>query len=221
MAESYNDDDDLNRLKQWWKENGVALVLGAGVGLAAIMGWQWWQAHTEAQALEAAGLYEQLESKLRQGSAGEAAQELAQRLKTEYSGSPYATQAALALARSGVEREDYNAAIEQLKWVVSYTDQEAMRHIARVRQARLLWAQDKVDAALTLLRQDHPPTFTPLYAELEGDIHAETGQTEAAREAYSKALQGLALDDDRNPLLRKLQEVGGMPEVSAPAGETS
>jgi len=228
MAESFNEDDDLARLKQWWKENGLALVLGAGVGLAAILGWQWWQAHVEATAMEASALYDDFRSNLSKGDAGDETQALAEQLRSDFSGTPYATQAALSLARYYVEREEYKPAIEQLKWVVSYTDQEAMRHIARVRQARLLWAQDKSEQALELLNQDHPAAFTPLYAELKGDISAEAGELEAAREAYRNALQEMPVDSDKLALQRKLQDVGGTVEtVVEPAsnpgsnGETS
>ncbi len=218
MAESFNEDDDLRRLKQWWRENGLALVLGAGVGLGAILGWQWWQAHTESQAMQAAGLYEEFRANLSQGDSGEKPRSLVQRLREDFGGTPYATQAALALARFHVEREDYNGAIEQLKWVVSNSDQEAMRHIARVREARLLWAQDNSEQALALLDQAHPDAFIPLYAELKGDINAEAGDQDAARKAYRAALQALPVQTDKLGMQRKLQNVGGKIET---AGETT
>lgn len=221
MAESFNEDDDLRRLKTWWRENGLALVLGAGVGLAAILGWQWWQAHVEAQAMQASGLYDDFRVALDAGGADDKTLELAARLKSDYTGSPYATQAALGLARYQVEREDYNAAIEQLEWVVDYSEQESMRHIARVREARLLWAQDKSEAALQLLDASHPPAFAALYAELKGDIHAEAGERDAAQAAYQIALQNLPVDTDKLPLERKLQDVGGNLETDNASGDSA
>lgn len=212
MAETFNEDDELRQFKQWWRDNGLALVLGAGVGLAVILGWQWWQAHTESQSMQASGIYDEFRASLTQGDANEKTQALMQRLRDDFSGTPYATQASLVLARYNVEREDYNAAIEQLEWVVSNSDQEAMREIARVREARLLWAQDKSDQALALLDQVHSPAFNPLYAELKGDIHAQDGDQEAAREAYSSALQTLPAGSDKVGLERKLQNVGGTAE---------
>lgn len=222
MAESFNEDDDLQRLKKWWSENGLALVLGAVVGLGGIGGWQWWKEHTNAVRLEASAVYNQFHINLEGGELTDATQALADRLKSDFKRTPYAAQAALSLARYEVEKEDYGAAIEQLQWVTANANQEAMQNIARVREARLLWAQDKSAEALRLLQHKHPPAYTPLYAELSGDIHADANDMDAARSAYEKALNSLTPDEDRSALERKLQDAGGPSgAVTVATGEPS
>lgn len=222
MAESFEQDDDLRRLKNWWSENGLALVAGAIVGLAGIGGWQWWKAHTTARETQASAIYNQFRVDLQSGKDKDATLGLAERLKDDFKSTPYAAQAALGLAHYNVQKEDYKAAIQELQWVTDNAGQEAMRNIARVREARLLWAQDENDKALKLLQHKHPVAYTPLYAELEGDIKTEAGDLEAARAAYQKALQGLSPDEDPSALERKLQNVGGDSSVvAAPNGESS
>lgn len=207
MAESYNEDDDLQRLKSWWQQNWLALVLGVGTGLGAILAWQGWNAYVDDRARNAAEHYTQLYARLTQGDLGERSSDLVNTLREDFAATPYAAQGALLYAERLVAAERYDDALAQLQWVATYADQDGMRHIARVRQARLLWAQDKPDRALGELAHDHPEAFAPLYAELAGDIHAATGEREAAQAAYRRALMHLPADADPAPLQRKLDNV--------------
>lgn len=209
MAEyGIEEDDELAGIKEWWRDNGLALVLGAVAGIAAIAGWQGWQAWQENRANEAAVAYSEFQRALNSGNAEpDKVVEPAERLQSDYGSTPYAAQAGLAVAGYFVERGDIARATDSLQWVVDYADQPPLRHIARVRQARLLWAQDQSGAALEKLDHDYPSAFAPLYEELAGDIQAEAGDREAARNAYRNALKNLPPDTDPAPLKRKLDAV--------------
>ena len=207
MADSYNEDDELQKLKDWWRQNGLALVLGVGAGLGAILAWQGWDAYVDNRARGAASQYAELRGLLAEGELGDAARAAVQSLREDYAATPYAAQGALMYAQRLVEAERYDDALAQLTWVVEYADQTAFRHIARVRRARLLWAQDKPEEALALLDRDQPEAFVSLYGELAGDIHAAAGDREAARDAYRRALAHLPEDADAAPLQRKLDAV--------------
>lgn len=204
-----DEDEDLERLKRWWKDNGLALVLGLVVGIAAIAAWQGWQAWQEQQAIEAVKAYNEFQAALK-GSAGpDKLASMVAQLQANYSDSPYAAHAGLALAEYFAVRGMLGRAIESLGWVVNNAAQAPLRHIARVRQARLLWGQGKAEAALANLQHAHPPAFTSLYAELMGDIHAAAGREAQARQAYRRALEHLPPAADPVPLQRKLDAVAG------------
>jgi predicted negative regulator of RcsB-dependent stress response len=187
MADSYNEDDDLQRFRQWLRQNGLALVMGVGAGLGAILAWQGWNVYVDDRARGAAEEYTQLRDVLSGGELG--------------------AQGALLYAERLVAAERYDDALAQLQWVTSYADQAGLRHIARVRRARLLWAQDQREEALALLEHDHPEAFESLYGELAGDIHAAGGDYAAAQIAYRRALEYLPADADPAPLQRKLDNV--------------
>ncbi|MFO7642581.1 MAG: tetratricopeptide repeat protein, partial [Candidatus Competibacteraceae bacterium] len=40
--EQYNDDERVDDLKKWWKDNGASIIAGIVLGLIAIFGWQYW-----------------------------------------------------------------------------------------------------------------------------------------------------------------------------------
>lgn len=207
MADSYNEDDDLRRLKEWWQQNGLALVLGVTVGLAAILAWQGWNAYVDNRAGHAAEHYSQLREALVDGDLNGAAKREVATLREKYTATPYAAQGALLYAQQLIAAERYDEALAQLQWVTTYADQVGLRHIARVRRARLLWAQDKGEEALALLEHDHPAAFDSLYGELAGDIHAANGDYRAAQDAYRRALEHLPDDADPAPLRHKLDNV--------------
>ena len=49
----YDDEDQAQRLKQWWKENWKALAAGLLLGLGGIIGWDQYKAHGQAKSAEA------------------------------------------------------------------------------------------------------------------------------------------------------------------------
>lgn len=185
--ETFNEDQELERLKTWWKQNGLALIVGLAVGIVGVLSWQGWQMYTQHQAEQASRLYMEMRAQFELGEA-ETGLDLAQRLKNEYSGTPYAAQAALAEAAHHVSQGQRDQAISNLQWVMSYADDDELALIARLRQAKLLWDAGQGEDALALLDTDTPKGFVPLYQELRGDILLETGRQAEAREAYREAL---------------------------------
>lgn len=217
MADTYNEDDELSRVIEWLKANGVALIVGALLGLAIIVGWQWWNAHTDSQARQAASLYGDVIVQIERGQLSDDVLAGVAQLKTDYAGSPYAVNAAFRLAAHYAGASQYDKALAELKWVADNAEALGIRHLARIRQARVLWSQGKPAAALELLAAEHPDTFDRLYAELAGDIQAEQGDPAAAHAAYQRAAATLPTNAGGRILARKLASTAP-PESSAQAG---
>jgi predicted negative regulator of RcsB-dependent stress response len=47
------DDEKVEAIKAWWKENGVAIVMGVAIGLGAIVGWRYWGDYRDSVAGQA------------------------------------------------------------------------------------------------------------------------------------------------------------------------
>ena len=203
----YEDEEQVEALKKWWQENWKALAAGLVLGVGSILGWEGWQTHQQSTAADASRIYAELQEALT-GEQLEAADELAARLKTDFSGTPYAAHAVLAVAAHLAEHGDFEAASERLNWVVQRSDDEGLRHIARLRRARALWQLSRVDEALKLLNIDQAGSFTGLYAELRGDIRLSSGDRKAARADYEAAMAALPPEAANRELLqRKLDDL--------------
>lgn len=206
MATHLDDEAELEQLKTWWKENWVALVAGLGIGFGAIGGWEAYKHWRDGRAEAASQMYEEMKKALT-ATRTEDAGKILERLKAEYSGTPYASAAALTVAQNAVKTGSFDDAAAQLSWVIEHADDSGLVQMAKLRRARVLFALAKHDEALSQLSGD-AGTFAGLYEELRGDIQMAKGDRDAARAAYEKALAaGEAGAPNRSLLQQKLDDL--------------
>jgi predicted negative regulator of RcsB-dependent stress response len=190
MAELTTDDEKVEAIKKWWKENGVAVIAGIVIGLGLVFGWRAWVNHQAQVGQRASLAFEQL---LMAASAEdpESAVKQAEVLVEEYSGGPYAALADLALARVRVEQGELDAAADALRAALDRAPDPALAELAAFRLARVLIAAGSLDAASTVIDEHADGSaFSADFAGLRGDIAAARGRIDAAREAYQAALDG-------------------------------
>ena len=182
------EEERVKQLREWWQQNWMALVGGLVIGLGGVLGWQGWQAHKQSQAVEASVLYDQLQEAVAAEDLDTAASQQ-DTLVAKYKGTPYAGLGALAVAGAQARAEDYASAASNLEWATNYANDPTLRPVARLRLARVQWAQGEADAAVATLKAGKPPAgLAAAYHTLEGDIRLLQGQSEAAKTAYEAAL---------------------------------
>ncbi|WP_428608256.1 YfgM family protein [Sedimenticola sp.] len=181
------EEEQVEALKKWWKENGKSVVAGIVMGLGGVFGWQYWTQHQREVAEQASLQFERLSESVVSGS--ESAEVQAKALMSGYKGSAYAVFAALELAKVKFQQGDMDGAKSQLQWVLSNADDPSLKQIARLRLGRLLLDQGSVDEAASLIAQAPDDNFKGDIAELKGDIALKKGDRVAARQAYGEALE--------------------------------
>lgn len=202
------DEEQVEALRKWWLENGKSVIAGIVIGFSAIFGWRAWQDHTIVQAEAASSEYQHMVVAVRQGETDSALSH-ANAIMDDYNSTGYAPFAALMLARLAVDAEDYATAEEHLRWAMEKSSNDQVIHIARLRLARLLIAQEKLDEAAPLLKIDSKGKFLANYEELRGDIFIRQGMSEAARNAYKEALASSnSTEESRSILQIKLDGLG-------------
>lgn len=183
-----SEEERVKHLREWWQQNWLALVGGLVIGLGGVLGWQGWQAHKQALSVEASVLYDQLQEAVASNDLDTASTHQ-DKLVSQYKGTPYAGLGALAVAGAQARDDDYAGAAEHLQWATNYADDPALRPVARLRLARVQWAQGEADTAVATLKAGKVPTgLQAAYHTLEGDIRLMQGQTDAAKTAYEAAL---------------------------------
>jgi predicted negative regulator of RcsB-dependent stress response len=191
METNVTEDQQLAEFKKWWKENGSAIITGIILGLAVLFGAKAWFAWQENIAREASGIYAVMITALESGKS-RAVSEKAGMLIADYSNTPYAALAALALAKMRVEEGELEAAATQLQWVLDNGGADFVRDTARLRLARVKLAQGDPDAAEAVLGQGGSSNAAEvLFAELRGDIHLSRGDRDQALASYQRALAAM------------------------------
>jgi predicted negative regulator of RcsB-dependent stress response len=204
------EEEQIEGIKKWWKENGTSVVTGFLIGISLLAGWRWWQFYTEQQAQTASMMYERVISFLQQGEPKQAS-EVANALLKDYSNSPYAVLVALNLAEQDVKKGDVDSSQARLQWVIAENGiLPPLTHVARLRKARLLLSQGKVAEAKQLIASVTDKTgFQASYAELQGDIAVIEGQIDVARTAYQEAVDQKELSTQHHVWVQmKLDNLG-------------
>lgn len=184
------EDEQVEAIKKWWKDNGKSVIGGVIIGVAVLYGGRMWFEQRNQHIENASAEYEAMIQDLNQDKQNEAADRGAAILG-QYSDTTYGELAALAMAKIKVDENDLVAAKSHLQWALDHAKQDEIKRIARLRLARVLHAEGKEDEALQLLNVASADKFAAAYDELKGDIYVAKGDVAKARTHYDLALQSL------------------------------
>ena len=221
MNEYETEEQQVEALKRWWKENGTSLIVGLFVGVSGLFGWRYYVDQNNSHAMQASDLYMQVMQSAALNSVDDKTIDINNKLINEFSDTPYAALSSLALAKSEYEKSNIDAATAQLEIAVKHASNDVIKQIANLRLAKVYIEQSKYDEALALLSLSHAAAYDAQYEELKGDLYLAKGDMALARAAYDKAidLQGAAasrwLKLKRQNLGASLREAGLVNIVAA------
>jgi predicted negative regulator of RcsB-dependent stress response len=218
VDEYLSDKEQVERLRQWWRENGWFLIGGVALGLLGLYGYNQYFAYRDSQSEQAAALYAAIKQETDDGDTAGAATQLAA-MRSEFPDHAYTHQAALLVAKAEIVTAP-DAAADKLRFTMEQSDDAELAMVARLRLARVLAYQDRHQDALALLDVPEPGQFAGRIAEIRGDIHAALGETEEARTDYLQAMVASGAELlDRSFLQMKLSDLPGAVPAPVPATE--
>ncbi|MEP6939232.1 MAG: tetratricopeptide repeat protein [Rudaea sp.] len=197
------------QVQKWLRENAMSILIGIGLGLVLLFGWQQWRTHRAQHSLDAAVQYDALGASAAKKDA-EAVKQIEAKLKSDYSDTPYAMLGALREADLASERGDNETAFTALEWASQHASVDALKLVAGINLARVQIARSKPEEALKILDAQPKGSFDATIAEVRGDALAALGRKDEARAAYADSLSHLdATAPNRAFLEMKLNDVGG------------
>ena len=200
MSEYLDEEEQLARLKSWWDDNGVALVLGLVVAVVGIVGWNWYSNASIENAQAQTQLLQEY-----QAAEGEQRETLGETLAADYPGSSAHVFVLFDQAKTAVSEGEFDTAQNLLSQAVEVSDDELLVDLARIRLARVQRQVDLGDDALATLALVRNEGYKALALETQGDIHASYGDVEQAHLAYQAAVDSLPEGDNRPLLAMKLE----------------
>src|SRR5580658_10162430 len=151
MTEEYlTDDEQLEHVKRLAAEYGPWMISAVVIGLGLMYGLRYYNSHQNDYALHASAQFGDMTSALQHNDRAQT-RKLADGLIRDYPGSPYADQAKLIIARLYVDDGQDASAIPLLNQIMDNSKDTELRHIARLRLARVLIDSGKPDDALKTL----------------------------------------------------------------------
>ncbi len=189
METYLTEEERLEALQRWWKDNKSSLFAGLLLGLAVIAGWKMWQGHQTEKALQASQTYHQLTQAV-EAKQTESALMLSERLIQQYPATTYAEFARLITAKLKLAANDLDGAKKALEDAYAKSDDSALKELARLRLGRVLLAKGELEPALKLIEPAKANTsgaFAALSEELRGDLLSAAKRPAEARAAYARA----------------------------------
>ncbi len=213
MAIYETEEEQLEALKRWWKENGTSTIVGLAIGIAVIVGWNYWREYKLNQTNQASALYDQL-LKAEETDQKESVDKLAKKLQEQFSGSDYAAYGSLFQAKVKVEQGDIASAKEILKKIADGRDKE-LANVAKIRWVKLMLASGEYEQGLKIISsvdQSSAAKFSDNYDELTGDLYVALDRLDEARTSYQKALKS----GNQSPLLQlKIDDLTAPEKIEA------
>lgn len=193
-----SDEEALDAVKSWWRENGAFVIAGLAIGIALVAGWRFWEASQDRAAEEAAALYQQIQSQAMMEEL-EPLRDPVERLRDDYGRTAYAAQGALSFASVAVSAGELEEAAEWLEWAWQESVDREIGILAAVRLARIHLAREDPESSLAVLDQLDAGAFVNLAEEVRGDALYAQGDRAAARSAYRRALDAEEAREGQQP----------------------
>ncbi len=190
---AYDDFEQSERVREWLRQNGVAIIVGIVIGLALIFGYRQWSKHRANEKLEAATQYQLIEQALDAGKTSQA-DTLTDSLMKNHADSAYAVFAATLRARRQLDAGKQDKAVQSLAWAAQHAEDKPLKALTHLRLARADLDAGKAADALKALQAMPKGAYAGMAAELRGDAQVKLGHVEEATKAYQSALA--AFDPD-------------------------
>lgn len=185
MAYSSLEEQEINEIKSWWKENYKSVILAAVLGIGGVSGWNFWQSYQVNKAQEMSAQYEQILY-----SQDDAAKNAQIEAFVKANGkTAYAALALLDQAKNAAVKQDYAQAESALKQAISQSPDEIFSSIAALRLAEVQLQQSQWDNAKASLDLVKDPVWNGRKALLAGEIALAKGDKTTAQQQFETALQ--------------------------------
>lgn len=198
---AYDDFEQGELVQNWLRQNGVSIIVGIVIGLVAIFGWQQWRSHQAADQVEAAEIYQQIQSAQQAGRSADV-DKLTGQLQSDYEKSAYAVFAASDRAARLADAGQWDKARTSLKWAMDHAREPALKSLVQVRMAKVQFGAGDSKAALGSLDALGDKAYRGVSEELRGDVLVKLGRAAEARKAYETALAALSQDAPMRAVLQ-------------------
>jgi predicted negative regulator of RcsB-dependent stress response len=189
MAYDLEEQEQLDEFKAWWKKNGKMATNLALALVVAYAAWQFYGYYQNKKAVEASSLFQTLVVNDLSKTAEIKAQSA--KLMEDFSGTPYAGRAAVFAAKANFAANDSKSAKAQLEWAIKNAKENAVKAIASLQLAEILYDEKSYDEANKVLAAISDKGFEGLKANLQGDVLLAQGKQAEAKKSYQTALENL------------------------------
>lgn len=201
-----NENEQVDALKNFFAQNGKALVVGVVLGVGALLGWRYWSNHQDSGSREVSASYQQVTSAL--DATKPASLDAVAKFASENSNT-YGALASLDLAKRYIDNNQLDKAVDQLQSGLKSTKDANLQSVLNLRLARIQLQQKQPDAVLKTLESVKGDGWAAIVADVRGEALLSKGDTKGARDAWSKGIASDASSTLKEMLQMKVNNLPG------------
>jgi predicted negative regulator of RcsB-dependent stress response len=179
------EEQQVDAIKQFGKDYGPSILIGAVVGLGGLYGWNTYSDMKISAAESASDAFDQLAVNATNPAAFI---EGAENFAKDHDQQGYQALLELMTAKAAVEAGDLTKAEDAYKRIIAAKAGSSIDMIATIRLARLQAEQGNVGTALQTLESVTDSAFASQREELKGDFLVRQDDLDGARQAYQAAI---------------------------------
>ena len=183
IAVGKTEEEQVEQIKQWIKNNGLQILVGVAMGLSSIWGWSYYKSYQHTQAIEARSSYLSVLANPENTDA-------LNNLQNNYADSGYAQQALLVAAKYAMDAGGQQQALDYLLPLLS-AENQFIAHTAKLRAANIYLEMGNYESALDVIGRIESTEFSSLYNHIKGDIYLAQNNIDLAKEYYQLAFEQL------------------------------
>jgi len=188
IIEGYEtEEQQVEAIKGWWKENGNTLIIGAVVGLAGLWGWRFYNDSVVTGQEKASQAYADMQLNFEAQGADKDLQNISTFVADNIDNN-YGVLASLLLAKEAVNKKDYALAKTQLLQLQSQNSYKPLNAVINLRLARVQAELGEYKEALATLALISENKFLAKAYQVKGAVFLKQGEQEKARSAFQDAI---------------------------------
>lgn len=188
IIEGYEtEEQQVEAIKGWWKENGNTLIIGAVVGLAGLWGWRFYNDSVITGQERASQAYSDMLVKFEAQGEDKDFADISAFVNDNIDNS-YGVLASLLLAKEAVVQQDFKLAQTQLAQLQGQNSYAPLNAVINLRLARVQFELGEYEQALTTLALISEKNFLAKAYQVKGSIYLKQNELDKARSAFQDAI---------------------------------
>ncbi|HIP76252.1 MAG TPA: tetratricopeptide repeat protein [Psychromonas hadalis] len=188
IIEGYEtEEQQIDAIKSWWKENGTMLIVGAVVGLVGLWGYRYYNESILTGQEEASQGYSNILVKAETQGIDSVKDDM-QKFAQENTKNSYGVLASLLLAKEAVVQKDFKLAESQLTQLQTQNSYAPLTPVINLRLGRVQAQLGENDKALATLDAITETAFIVKKEQAKGLIYLALADNKKALDAFQKAI---------------------------------
>ncbi|ARD23307.1 MULTISPECIES: tetratricopeptide repeat protein [Shewanella] len=179
------EEQQVDAIKQFWKDYGSSIIVGAVVGLGGLYGWNYYSDVKLENAEAASEAFQSISANSADSAAVMAA---VSEFGQQHDQQGYQALLELMAAKAAVEAGDLDKAETAFTKIIASNPGASLASLATIRLSRVQAEQGNLGTALATLDQVTDEAFNAQRDELKGDFLVRQGDMDKARVAYQAAI---------------------------------